>query len=44
MDILERFMDITKVPRPSGHLGQIQNYLLDFAESNIISMIMATYS
>ena len=33
MDILERFMDITKVPRPSGHLGQIQNYLLDFAES-----------
>lgn len=34
MDILERFMDITKVPRPSGHLGQIQNYLLDFAESH----------
>ena len=36
MDILERFISITKVPRPSGHLGKIQDFLIDFAKERNI--------
>ncbi len=36
MDILERFISITKVPRPSGHLDRIQDFLIDFAKGHDI--------
>ncbi len=36
MDILERFISITKVPRPSGHLDKIQDFLVGFAKERDI--------
>ena len=31
---LSIFLEITRIPRPSGHLSRIQKYLEDFAKSN----------
>lgn len=36
MDVLERFISITKVPRPSGHLDRIRDFLTDFAKAHDI--------
>ncbi|MBO4763710.1 MAG: M20/M25/M40 family metallo-hydrolase [Candidatus Methanomethylophilaceae archaeon] len=34
LDELSVFLEITRVPRPSGHLARIREYLLEFAESH----------
>ena len=34
MDELSAFLELTRVPRPSGHLSSIQGYLQGFAESH----------
>ena len=36
MDVSERFIELTKIPRPSGHIGKMQEFLKDFAEKHNI--------
>ena len=35
--IWKNFYALTQVPRPSGHLEKVQNFLLDFAKQAITS-------
>ena len=42
--IWHNFDDLTQIPRPSGHVEKVQQFLLDFAKRNWMTYIPAAAS